>query len=91
MAEAVRRDIEIIRQLERDVEEFAQEAENTVQLMNGALLTVKETWQDHQLDKPSEDIVEANARIMRTVTDLCSMLQGILKSEENWTESYLAK
>lgn len=90
MAVGVDFDMEEIRQFWRNMQEFSSQMESIVRRMNNALATVRETWRDAQLDKPSADILEANARIMRTVEDLCPMLEDFLRRQEQWHDEYVS-
>ena len=84
MAERVDFDIEEIRNFGRDVEAFTQEAEDIVGRMNAALTTVRETWQDRQIDKAAESIVEANASIMRSVNEIYPLVCDFLRRQEEF-------
>ena len=84
MAERVDFDIEEIRNFGRDVEAFTQEAEAIVGRMNAALTTVRETWQDRQIDKAAESIVEANASIMRSVNEIYPLVYDFLRRQEEF-------
>ena len=84
MAERVDFDIEEIRNFGRDVEAFTQEAEDIVGRMNAALTTVRETWQDRQIDKAAESIVEANASIMRSVNEIYPLVCEFLRRQEEF-------
>ena len=84
MAERVDFDIEEIRNFGRDVEAFTQEAEDIVGRMNAALTTVRETWQDRQIDKAAESIVEANASIMRSVNEIYPLVYDFLRRQEEF-------
>ena len=90
MAERVEFDMDEIRQFGRSIEDFTQNAEDIVQRMNASLNTVRETWQDRQLDKPSMNILDANARIMRTVNDLYPLVQDFLRRQEQWHDEYVS-
>lgn len=90
MADRVEFDIEEIRQFGRNIEDFTQSAEDIVQRMNMSLNTVRETWQDGQLEKPAMNILEANSRIMRTVNDLYPLVQDFLRRQEQWHDEYVS-
>ena len=74
----------------RELQDFTEQTEGIVHRMNSALNVVRETWRDRQLDKPSADILEANARIMCTVRDLCPMLEDFLRRQERWHDEYVS-
>jgi len=82
--------MEDILQFWRELQEFSAHMEDIVQRMNGALGTVRETWRDHQIDKPAADILEANARIMRTIGDLCPVVEDFLRRQEQWHDEYVS-
>ena len=90
MANRVDFDMEAILQFWRELQEFSSQAGDIVQQMNSALNTVRETWQDHQLDKPSMDILEANARIMCTISELCPTLEEFLRKQEQFHDEYIS-
>ena len=88
MAERVDFEMEAILQFWHELQEFSNQAGEIVQRMNNALNTVRETWQDHQLDQPTLDILEANARIIRTVNELCPTLEEFLRKQEQFHDEY---
>ena len=90
MANRVDFDMDAILQFWRELQEFSSQAGDIVQQMNSALNTVRETWQDHQLDKPSMDILEANERIMCTISELCPTLEAFLKKQEQFHDDYIS-
>lgn len=90
MAERVDFDIEEIRNFGRDVEAFTQEAEDIVGRMNAALTTVRETWQDRQIDKAAESIAEANASIMRSVNEIYPLVCERLRRQEEFIADWEA-
>lgn len=90
MADFVEFDMEEIRQFGRSVEDFTCEMDEIVKKMNGALAAVQEFWQDGQLEKPTEDILEANATIMRTVNDMYPLVVDCLRRQEQWYEEYVS-
>ena len=90
MAEIEDFNIEEIRNFGRDVEAFIQEAEDIVGRMNAALTTVRETWQDRQIDKAAESIVEANASIMRSVNEIYPLVCERLRRKEEFFADWVS-
>ena len=91
MADFVKFDINEIREFGRNMESFIQDATDIIQRMNSALCAIKESWQDHQLDAPSTNIMEANARLMSIVGDLAPIVQDYLRRQEQWWEEYTTR
>lgn len=79
-----------ILQFWRELQEFSGQMEDIVQRMNGALNTVRETWRDHQLEKPASDILDANAQIMGIVGELCPTVEDFLHRQEQWHDEYVS-
>lgn len=90
MADRVEFDIEEIREFGRSVDEFCQEAEDIVHRMDAALLAVRDSWRDRQLEKPAESIMSANAALMGIVNDLYPAVQDFLRRQEQWYDEYCA-
>lgn len=90
MANEVNFVMEDILQFRRELQDFSSQMEDIVQRMNGALSTVRETWKDRQLEKPSMDILDANERIIRTVGDLCPIVEDFLRRQEQWHDEYVS-
>ena len=90
MANFVEFDMEEIRQFGRHIEDFTCDMDEIMKKMNGALANVQEFWQDGQLEKPTEDIIEANANIMRTVNDLYPLVADFLRRQEQWYDEYVS-
>ena len=88
MAERVEFNIEDIRQFGRSVDQFRAESEDIVQQMNAALTAVQDSWRDSQLEKPTENILQGNANLMRVIDDMYPLVQDFLRRQEQWWEEY---
>lgn len=88
MAERVEFNIEDIRQFGRSVDQFRAESEDIVQRMNAALTAVQDSWRDSQLEKPTENILQGNANLMRVIDDMYPLVQDFLRRQEQWWEEY---
>lgn len=90
MANSVEFDMEEIRHFGRCIDDISREMEEAVRMMNGALSDVREFWQDGQLEKPAENILEANTNVMRSVNDLYPLVADFLRRQEQWYFEYVS-
>lgn len=88
MANNVDFDIEDINQFRSSIEQLRTETEDILQRMNAALMSVQNSWQDSQLDKPAENIMLGNNNLSRAICDLYPFAIAYLNRQEAWWESY---
>lgn len=91
MANSVDFNIEEIRAFGRAFGEFSEAVRELAREMNSALGSVRETWQDSQIDQPSEDVLEANNFLLRAANDLGMMVDDFLRKQESWYWEYVSR
>lgn len=91
MAEEVRFDIEEVCAFGRAFASFSEDVRELARKMNSALETVRETWQDSQLEQPAENVLEANSFLLRAVNDLGPIVDDYLRNQEDWYQSYVSR
>ena len=89
MAGVVNFNIEEVRAFGRAFASFSENMRELANKMNSALETVRETWQDSQLEQPAEDVLDANSFLLRAVNDLGPVVDDYLRKQEDWYQSYI--